>query len=131
MTRKSLAFLALPAFALMSACTPHPTPGPVADTGKAALPTMERVALGANRCWFKSKDKDFHGHTLAPELNSYSGRPRILVVPSHNVGARPVLVVQAQGNPARVETFGPMMPQAHGGRISADVNRWAAGQSGC
>ncbi len=130
MTQKTFALLAV--LALFAGCAQHPAPSPsTADRSRAALPTMERVALAANSCWFKSKDKDFKGYALAPELNSYSGRPRILVVPAHNPGARPLLVVQAEGNPARVETFGPMLQQAHGGRISADVNRWAAGQSGC
>lgn len=92
---------------------------------------MERIALAANSCWFKSKDKDFRGYSLAPELNSFTGRPRILVVPARNPALRPLLVVQAQGNPARVEAFGPMMQESHGGRIAADVNRWASGQSGC
>lgn len=82
---KTIALIALPAIALLAACTPRPASGPVTQTvSKAALPTMERIALAANSCWFKSKDKDFRSYTLAPELNSYSGRPRILVVPGHN-----------------------------------------------
>lgn len=132
MKNKTIAFIALPALALAAACTPRPSPAPVLpDASKRALPTMERIALAANRCWFKSKDKDFRGYTLAPELNSYTGRPRILVVPAHNPASRPLLVVQAEGSPARVETFGPMMQLSHGGRIASDVNRWAAGQSNC
>ncbi len=43
---------------------------------------MERVALGANGCWFKAKDPAFADYRLAPELNSFSGRPRILIVPA-------------------------------------------------
>ncbi|MGO7206028.1 hypothetical protein ACCT30_33540, partial [Rhizobium ruizarguesonis] len=62
--------------AMVAACqTPAPT-GP----NRAALPTMERVALGANACWFKSGDPAFAAYKLAPELNSFSGRPRILLV---------------------------------------------------
>lgn len=129
---KTIAFIALPALVLIAACTPRSAPGPIAlDSSKAALPTMERIALSANSCWFKSRDKDFRGYSLAPELNSFTGRPRILVVPARNPASRPLLVVQAQGNPARVEAFGPMMQQSHGGRIANDVNRWASGQSGC
>ncbi|PWL18258.1 hypothetical protein DKP76_09945 [Falsochrobactrum shanghaiense] len=126
------AFLAAPVLGLVAACTPTPAPGPIAlDSSKGALSTMERIALGANSCWFKSKDKDFRGYTLAPELNSFSGRPRILVLPARNLAGRPVLVVQAEGNPARVEAFGPMMQQSQGARIAKDVNRWTAGQKGC
>lgn len=131
MSHKTIAAFALPLLAL-AACTTKPAPSPsISDPSKRALPTMERIALAANRCWFKSKDKDFKGYSLAPELNSYSGRPRILVVPARNPGARPLLVVQAEGSPARVETFGPMMQQSHGSRIASDVNRWSSGQSEC
>jgi len=105
------------------------TPAPKADN--AALPTMERVALGANGCWFKSGDPAFKAYRLAPELNSFSGRPRILLVRSHSPETRPLLVVQAEGNPARLDAFGPLMGEAIGSRITADVKRWAAGGKGC
>ncbi|NKB78905.1 hypothetical protein HED49_07285 [Ochrobactrum daejeonense] len=129
---KTLAFLALPALAFLSACMSGKPTGPISvDASKAALPTMERIALSANSCWFKSGDKDFRGYSLAPELNSFTGRPRILVVPARNPASRPLLVVQAQGNPAKVEAFGPMMQESHGGRIASDVNRWASGRKDC
>ncbi len=132
LSNKTFALLAMPALALLAACTSGKPTGPITiDASKAALPTMERIALAANSCWFKSRDRDFRGYSLAPELNSFTGRPRILVVPARNPASRPLLVVQAQGNPARVEAFGPMMQQSQGGRIAADVNRWASGQSGC
>lgn len=104
---------------------------PAQKTGDAALPTMERVALGANSCWFKSGDPAFKAYRLAPELNSFSGRPRILVVHSHSPEARPLLVVQAEGNPARLDAFGPLMGEAVGTRVATDVRRWAAGGKGC
>ncbi len=129
--KKTIAFAALPALAFFAACTPKPTPPVLTNVSKAALPIMERIAVGANSCWFKSKDSDFRGYAFAPELNSFSGRPRILVVPARNLAGRPLLVVQAEGNPARIEAFGPMMQQGHGSRINADINRWASGQKGC
>ncbi|ANG98353.1 hypothetical protein A8A54_03775 [Brucella pseudogrignonensis] len=128
---KTIALVALPALALFAACTPKPTPPTPTSVSKAALATMERIAVGANSCWFKSNDKDFRGYAFAPELNSFSGRPRMLVVPARNLAGRPLLVVQAEGNPARIEAFGPMMQQGHSSRISADINRWASGQKGC
>ena len=128
---KNIALVALPALALFAACTPKPTPPTPTSVSKAALATMERIAVGANSCWFKSNDKDFRGYAFAPELNSFSGRPRMLVVPARNLAGRPLLVVQAEGNPARIEAFGPMMQQGHSSRISADINRWASGQKGC
>lgn len=98
---------------------------------RAALPTMERIALAANSCWFKSGDAAFAAYRLAPELNSFSGRPRILAVPRHSPESRPLLVVQAEGNPARLDAFGPMMDGSQAERIRKDVTRWAAGGRGC
>jgi len=121
-------------FAALAGCQSNSTPGPGSlafNSEKAALPTMERVALAANTCWFKSKDPSFKSYRLAPELDSYSGRPRILVVPANNPGGRPLLVVHAEGNPAKVEAFGPLMMHSSGNRIAADVRRWAGGQSSC
>jgi hypothetical protein len=120
--------------AALAGCQSSGKPGPGAlafSSSKAALPTMERVALAANSCWFKSGDSSFKPYRLAPELNSYSGRPRILVVPGNNPGGRPLLVVHAEGNPAKVEAFGPLMSNSVGNRIAADVRRWADGQSAC
>ncbi|ACS56416.1 hypothetical protein HF263_21905 [Rhizobium leguminosarum] len=111
----------------VAACqTPAPT-GP----NRAALPTMERVALGANACWFKSGDPAFAAYKLAPELNSFSGRPRILLVHKGSPESRPLLVVQAEGSPSRLQAFGPMMQEPVAGRITTDVNRWSGGNKAC
>ena len=64
---------------------------------------MERIALGANACWFKSGDPAFKAYSLAPELTSFSGRPRILLVRKGSADIRPLLVVQAEGKPARLD----------------------------
>ncbi|MGO6981127.1 hypothetical protein [Rhizobium leguminosarum] len=112
---------------MVAACqTPAPT-GP----NRAALPTMERVALGANACWFKSGDPAFAAYKLAPELNSFSGRPRILLVHKGSPESRPLLVVQAEGSPSRLQAFGPMMQEPVAGRITTDVNRWSSGNKAC
>ncbi|MBY5402508.1 MAG: hypothetical protein ACJ8EW_13440 [Rhizobium sp.] len=112
---------------MVAACqTPAPT-GP----NRAALPTMERVALGANACWFKSGDPAFAAYKLAPELNSFSGRPRILLVHKGSPESRPLLVVQAEGSPSRLQAFGPMMSEPVAGRITTDLNRWSGGNKAC
>jgi len=120
----SLAF----AGSLLSACQ---SGREASAPNRAALPTMERVALAANTCWFKSQDAAFKPYRLAPELNSFSGRPRILAVPRNSPESRPVLVVQAEGNPARLDAFGPLMNGGEGERIRRDVLRWAGGGSNC
>ena len=104
---------------------------PSVSANRDALSTMERVAVGANNCWFKSGDASFATYRLAPELNSFSGRPRILVVHKNSPAGLPHLVVQAEGNPARLQAFGPMMSQPVSARIAADVNRWSAGSKAC
>ena len=104
---------------------------PAPAQGSAALPTMERVALGANRCWFKSGDAAFKPYRLAPELNSFSGRPRILIVRRDAPESRPLAVVQAEGHPARLQAFGPLFSEAAGSRMADDVKRWAAGGTSC
>ncbi|PDS67713.1 hypothetical protein CO653_05445 [Rhizobium anhuiense] len=114
--------------AMVAACQ---TPAPTTSPNRGALPTMERVALGANACWFKSGDPAFAAYKLAPELNSFSGRPRILVVHKGSPESRPLLVVQAEGSPSRLQAFGPMMQEPVAGRIAADVNRWSAGNKAC
>lgn len=127
----------LPAFALClvaAACQQTKAPSPASGGGggkSAALRNMEQVAISAHRCWFASKDPAFAGYSFANELNSFSGRPRFLLVPKNNYGGRPLLVVQASGGAGRVETFGPLMEGALAARISGDVSRWTLGSDGC
>jgi hypothetical protein len=124
-TAASIAALAM----IVASC--QSKPAIVTMDSRSALSTMERVAVGANSCWFKSSDPAFTTYSLAPELNSYTGRPRILVVQRSNPSGRPLLVVQAEGNPARMEAFGPMMSGPTSARITGDVNRWAGGAKSC
>jgi hypothetical protein len=116
--------------ALVASCQSRAPAISLSDT-HSALSTMERVAVNANSCWFKSADPAFASYSLAPELNSYTGRPRFLVVERNKPTGRPLLVVQAEGNPAKLEAFGPMMSGASSARITTDVNRWAGGVKGC
>lgn len=126
----SAGIMALAAAALaLTACQSKPPAAP--KPSSTALATMERVALGANGCWFKAKDPAFADYRLAPELNSFSGRPRILIVPRHSPESRPLLVVQAEGQPAQLQAFGPLMSGPMSARISTDIRRWAAGGAGC
>lgn len=126
---KKLCILGLAGAALALSGCQRETPRPAVNS--AALPTMERIALAANACWFKSGDASFKPYRLAPELNSFSGRPRILLVPRNTPEARPLLVVQAEGNPAKLAAFGPLLDSALSSRISSDVNRWAKGNKSC
>lgn len=104
---------------------------PAAKGKSAGLRSMELVAISAYKCWFQSKDKAFRGYQFANELDSHSGTPRILLVPAKNFGGLPALVIQARGNSSRVETFGPLLSEPLGGRINADIARWAGGDASC
>lgn len=119
---------AIAAVAALASCQSKPV---ATGPDRSALSTMERVALGANACWFKSGDAAFAPYRLAPELNSFSGRPRILVVHKGRPEDRPLLVVQAEGNPSKLAAFGPMMSEPVGPRIAKDVPRWASGNKSC
>ncbi|TNM62036.1 hypothetical protein [Aliirhizobium smilacinae] len=113
---------------LLAACQAKPV---AHQTSPSALDIMEKVAVAANRCWFKSGDTAFKSYGFAPELTSFSGRPRILLTRKGSSDIRPLLVVQAEGKPARLSAFGPLMDEPLSGRISTDVKRWAAGNSNC
>lgn len=126
--RPALLLALLPLLAI-AACQSKPKTPPT--QGQSALDVMEKVAVGANNCWIKSGDPAFKAYAMAPELNSFSGKPRILLVRKGSPDIRPLLVVQAEGRPARLEAFGPMMSEPVAGRITADVRRWSSGSKGC
>jgi len=131
--RRVLSGALLCGVALLSACQSDNRQSETsAGSGKsAALQSMERVAIAAHRCWFASQDPAFRPYRMANELNSFTGRPRFLLVPAKDFEARPLLVVQAEGNSSAVEVFGPLMNEAIGRRISSDVARWATGNNSC
>jgi hypothetical protein len=134
MTRRSgrpgLTAAALAAMAAFAAC--QSGPGNMATSGESpALAMMQHISSAAQTCWFRSGANEFQFYRLADELNSYSGRPRILLVPAKDPEARPLLVVQAEGNPAKVQVFGPLMDQPVGNRIAAEVKHWADGGTSC
>ena len=92
---------------------------------------MERLTLTANRCWFKSGDAAFAPYSLAPELSSFSGRPRFLLVPRGKPESKPLLVVEGRKGSTAIDTYGPLMGEPVSARISADLSRWRAGADGC
>lgn len=125
------AALAAPLLALTACQSTEPGSGPLTMTARqAALPTMENIMLAASRCWFDA-DPAFAPYAMAPELDSMSGRPRILIVPREAPQSRPLAVVQASGEPATIEVFGPLMGGPLGARIAADVGRWNSGSEAC
>lgn len=127
---KTIALVAAAGFALAS-CQSSPKSTPVPTGKSAALLAMEQVAISAHKCWIASKDPAFKQYQMANELNSFSGTPRFLLVPTKHYGGKPLLVVQAQGNSSRVDVFGPLMNDPLGGRIGSDIARWQTGNPAC
>ena len=98
------------------------------DTNTVATRIAERVGA----CWFTG-DGAFSRFAYAPELNSFSGKPRILVVPKADPAGLPQLVIEvSKGKRATiVKLFGPLLATARGSAIQRDVERWADGGTDC
>ena len=125
LVRRSLLVI-LPALAVVACSqTTKPEKGP--------RTTMVHVAKQVQSCWFAKKDPAMNGFTLAPEVNSYSGKPRILIVPKSNPGGLPKLVAQAERQNGRTNftTFGPLLATADGPRLEASLRSWAQGSRTC
>jgi hypothetical protein len=99
------------------------------DTNTIASRIAERVGA----CWFDDGNRTFARFAYAPELNSFSGKPRILVVPKDNPAGLPHLVIEvSEGKRATVvKLFGPLLATDRGSAIQRDVERWADGGTGC
>lgn len=113
------------------ASAPEPDAPPAAVRADAGLDRLERLTLNANRCWFKSQDPAFAAYSLAPELSSFSGRPRFLLVPRGQIEARPLLVVEGRSGSGAIDTYGPLMNEPISARITADLARWRSGTNAC
>ena len=94
---------------------------------------MVGVAKQAQACWFKRKDPALRPYKLAAEVNSYSGKPRILIVPRNNPGGLPKLVAQAERKSGQTvfTSFGPLLQTKDGPRLNANLRAWARGSKTC
>ena len=99
------------------------------DTNTVASHIAERVGA----CWFAGGNKAFSRYAYAPELNSFSGKPRILIVPKDDPAGLPQLVIEvSKGSQATVvKLFGPLLATARGSAIQRDVERWADSGTDC
>lgn len=122
----------LPVFALvlaLAACSQTTKQ----EKDRSPRSTMVHVAKQVQACWFAKNDPAMNGFTLAPEVNSYSGKPRILIVPKNNPGGLPKLVAQAERQNGRTNftAFGPLLTTADGPRLEASLRSWAQGAPTC
>ena len=119
----------------LAACRSAP---PTADytsyrSAQDPVTTISRIADGMRDCWFGDRDPAFAEYIYAPELNSFSGKPRVLVVAKSDPGGLPKLVVEAQKaeSGTEVRLFGPLLATGAAPMIRQDVGRWAGGAATC
>ncbi|MEO0545926.1 MAG: hypothetical protein AAF035_03165 [Pseudomonadota bacterium] len=118
----------------MSALTACQSTPPVKlQKSESAQSLMLRVGKQVQACWFKTKDPAFRRYRMADELNSYTGKPRLLIVPRNNPGGLPKLVAEAQRKGGRVQfsAYGPLIDGKDGPRFSSDLKKWASGRTTC
>jgi hypothetical protein len=106
------------ALLLLAGCqTAKPPPPAGRPDNRAAVRLLQAINDEARRCW--RGDRAFQAHRITPELDTHYGKPRIL------------LVIEAEGTPARLNTYGPLAGGELADRIGADLARWSRGGTGC
>lgn len=96
-----------------------------------AVALLQTINSQAQTCWMKSKDKAFRAYRVIPELDTRVGTPRILLVSAKAAQGLPQLVIEAEGKPARLTTYGPLTSDPVSARINKDILRWTSGKTGC
>jgi len=129
----SIIWMGLLATGLLTGCqSDGPGPGNLTlQASEPALPAMERIALTASKCWFRSGNRNFKPYRLAMELNSLTGRPRILLVPRNKPEDRPLAVIEAEGDPATIKAYGALLFSPTGNLMVADIRDWTKGSTTC
>ena len=127
--RPLLAGLALATLAALSGCqSSGGGSAGTADFSNEAYGLSIKLADAIGRCWFAPSETAFAGYVYTPERNA--GVSRIMIVRKDNPTGLPALVVQAV-NGSSASVYGPLAESANGGRIRADVARWAKGGTSC
>ena len=104
---------------------------PVKRNNSAAIAVLQIINSNAQTCWIKSKDRAFRTYRVIPELDTTVGVPRILIVKAKSAQGLPQMVIEAEGTPARLSSYGPLASDDIGARINSDVTRWQKGGKGC
>ena len=131
--RTGVSALIIMAAVMIAGCRDEQSNGamslPVGQT--AAVATLQHVNSNAATCWMRSNDAAFKDLRLIPELDTQTGRPRLLLLKKQSQQGLPVMVVEAHGSPVTIETYGPLAQTALGSRINNDIRRWSAGSKAC
>ncbi len=125
--------LVLPITALLAACQAEPIGGPlkleVGATGPVSA--LQTVNTNGQRCWIKSGDRAFRDYQLVPELDTRTGKPRLLLLRSGRATGLPSLVIEGEDNPVAIITYGKLTSDPLSNRINSDIQRWSAGDNRC
>ena len=118
---------------LLAACQSAPKDYAEFHAPQAPVNVATRIAESVRACWFGGERSAFAEYSYAPELNSYSNRPRVLIVPKAEPHGLPKLVIEASAadRGSSVKLFGPLMASPEAAAITRDVARWADGATGC
>jgi hypothetical protein len=118
---------------LLAACQSAPKDYLAFSSRESPAAAATRIAENVGKCWFATDRPAFADYSYAPELTSYSNRPRVLIVEKSDPAGLPKLVIEVV--PAKrgseVKLFGPLMASAEGSAIRRDVEHWAAGANDC
>ena len=131
--RNRLAWTPIAAALALSSCVGERAGGALAievDSSRAVT-VLSTVNELAQKCWFRSGDREFRDLALIPELDTRIGNPRLLVVERGKSTGLPKLVIEATGDPVKVTTYGPLSSERVSSRINSDVAAWTAGKSAC
>jgi hypothetical protein len=128
-----IAFVGLLGMTLLAGCQSAPKDYVEIRAPQDPVTVASHIADNIGTCWFSGKRSSFADYSYAPELTSYSNRPRVLIVPKNEPHGLPQLVVEASAakRGTSVKLFGPMLASGEAAAIHADVARWAGGASGC
>ena len=101
--------------------------------GEAPAALIVRVATSLNACQFKAGQGLGSRYQVSAEPDSYSGRPRLLIVERRNPDGLPKLVVEAQrrGGSNSVSTYGPLLQTKSGPALKRAVDAYVAGRTSC
>lgn len=119
--------------AALAGCNAAGKPGALELTTQSSsgVAVLQTVNDRAQACWMASRDAAFTGYRLIPELDTTAGKPRLLLVAARDAQGLPKLVIETQGNPALIRSYGPLTRSSISARINGDVTRWAKGETDC
>ncbi|RLQ88072.1 hypothetical protein [Notoacmeibacter ruber] len=120
--RQSLSLLLLIATGGCTAAVDTPPSG-------STVPILQRINDTAQRCWMRSGDPAFQPYRIVPELDTRTGKPRILMLKAGNAAGLPQLVIEINGG--TIDAYGPIQNTPLAARINRDIVRWANGTTSC